>query len=150
MLDAISNDNLPANADVQTVINAIANSHDRMHSSVKRLRTIEERYLADGHDDALGNHTRTHIDYVNAINAEKGKLEEAAKSMSEQLNRERAERELERQGYQNVAKLSTNQARHFAELCRAADMRIDELERTIQEHTIQAAKERMQAQQSCK
>ena len=47
--------------------------------------------------------------------------------MSEQLNKERAEREIEIEGYQNAAKLSTSQARHFAELCRAADLRIDEL-----------------------
>ena len=72
----------PANADVQTVIKAIASSHDKMHSSVKRLRTIEDRYLADGHDDALSNHMNTHSEYVNAIHAEKGKLEEAAKSMA--------------------------------------------------------------------
>ena len=143
-------DDITNDADITTIARAIADSHALMHSSVKRLRIAEERYQAEGYDPALNQQMQAHINYVASINAEKGKLEDAAKLLAEQLNRERGEREIERQGYQASAKLSTDQARHFADLCRAADMRIDELERMINEHAVQAGRERMQAQQFCK
>ena len=57
-------------------------------------------------------------------------LAESVRSLQRILDQERSARALEREGYQRIAGTSTAQARHLADLNRAADRHIEELEKT--------------------
>ena len=95
--DTIEWSAIPADSDAHAIANIVRDSLDRMQSSVKRLRSIEESYLANGRDDSLCDHMQVHAQFIDNIKAENGKLEGAARQLEEQLRRERAERERERE-----------------------------------------------------
>ena len=120
-----------------------------MDASVKRFREAEASYNDHGRDQALNAQMEVYDRYIAMLNQEAGKMETTARSMAEQLRIEREARDIERKGYQQQCRLSQEQARHFNDMCKASDMRIEELERNIHESARQAANERVQAQQFC-
>ena len=83
----------------------------------EKRNVVLERYCSQG------------IAYVQQLQSSSDGMANRLGELADLLQKERSAREIERSGYQQTARLSQEQAKHFLEHCRGYDLRIEQLER---------------------
>ena len=95
--------------------------------------SLQDQVLADQHN--------AQVNFLHGARYQADAMAKEVRGLQSALSNERMARQLEREGYQKIQGLSSQQARHLSDLNRAADRRIEELEGVISALIRQATEE---------